>query len=402
MLVRVVADRHAAGHRGVRHPAVRQRAGEAGHRSRRRAPTTPARRSSPPAAPPATAPTAAAGFGPALGGGVVVERYPEPGRPGGRGDERPGLDAVVRRAASRPSRSGRGRLHPHRPRLSHPRTRPCRCGWRPAEACWAPGRAAAPGIRRPEVESYGSGVSSRPLLGETIGANLARTVAAPGDREALVVAPPGRAAAPTPSSTARSTASRAALLGARDCEGDRVGIWSPNYAEWMLLQYATAEVGVDPRQHQPGLPHPRARVRAAPVGLPDADRRAVVQDVATTSAMVDEVRADAARPGAGGLPLARRLGRAARPAPARRPRRSSAARRRALDFDDADQHPVHVGHDRLPEGRHAPPPQHPEQRLLRRRGLRLHRGRPGVHPGALLPLLRHGDGQPRRAPRTAP
>ena len=37
-----------------------------------------------------------------------------------------------------------------------------------------------------------------------------------------------------------------------------------------------------------------------------------------------------------------------------------------LSADDADQHPVHVGHDRLPQGRHAQPPQHLEQRLLRR------------------------------------
>ena len=28
--------------------------------------------------------------------------------------------------------------------------------------------------------------------------------------------------------------------------------------------------------------------------------------------------------------------------------------------------------------------------------------RPGLHPGALLPLLRHGHGQPRRPPPTAP
>ena len=33
-----------------------------------------------------------------------------------------------------------------------------------------------------------------------------------------------------------------------------------------------------------------------------------------------------------------------------------------------DQHPVHVGHHRLPEGRDALAPQHPQQRLLRRRG----------------------------------
>ena len=35
----------------------------------------------------------------------------------------------------------------------------------------------------------------------------------------------------------------------------------------------------DPRQRQPGVPHPRAGVRARPVGLPDAVRGAVVQDV---------------------------------------------------------------------------------------------------------------------------
>ena len=69
-------------------------------------------------------------------------------------------------------------------------------------------------------------------------------------------------------------------------------------------------------------------------------------------------------------------------------RETAALRRRP------DQHPVHVGHDRVPQGRHAHPPQPAQQRVLRRRGLRLHRGRPGLHPGALLPLLRHGHGQP--------
>ena len=33
---------------------------------------------------------------------------------------------------------------------------------------------------------------------------------------------------------------------------------------------------------------------------------------------------------------------------------------------------------------------------------RLHRARQGLHPGAALPLLRHGAGQPRPRPRTAP
>ena len=43
--------------------------------------------------------------------------------------------------------------------------------------------------------------------------------------------------------------------------GDRVGIWSPNNAEWVVLQYATAEARRDPRQHQPCVSRQRARVR---------------------------------------------------------------------------------------------------------------------------------------------
>ena len=66
-----------------------------------------------------------------------------------------------------------------------------------------------------------------------------------------------------------------------------------------------------------------------------------------------------------------------------------------------DQHPVHVRHHRLPEGRHAVAPQHPQQRLLRRTSSAATPDGPGLHPGAVLPLLRHGDGQPRRAPPTA-
>ena len=34
------------------------------------------------------------------------------------------------------------------------------------------------------------------------------------------------------------------LLGLGLEPGDRLGLWSPNHAEWTLLQYATAEIGV--------------------------------------------------------------------------------------------------------------------------------------------------------------
>src|SRR5262245_60359259 len=82
-----------------------------------------------------------------------------------------------------------------------------------------------------------------PLLDETIGANLARTVAAHGDREALVSVHQSirwsyRELAERVETLARG------LLGLGLAAGDRVGLWSPNHAEWTLLQYATAEIGV--------------------------------------------------------------------------------------------------------------------------------------------------------------
>ena len=92
------------------------------------------------------------------------------------------------------------------------------------------------------------------------------------------------------------------------------------------------------------------------------------------------------------LPALCRHSRARRRGRSRAPRRAGAgpAIRRA------DQHPVHLGHDRLSQGRDAVAPQHPQQRLLHRRGDAAHAARPAVHPGAALSLLRHGAGQSRR------
>ncbi|MFF7636771.1 AMP-binding protein [Kitasatospora sp. NPDC008050] len=90
--------------------------------------------------------------------------------------------------------------------------------------------------------SHARGETEPPLLAETIGANLARTVAAFGEREALVDVPAGRRW------TYRELADDVAvvalgLLAQGVRPGDRVGIWSPNRAEWVLLQYATARIG---------------------------------------------------------------------------------------------------------------------------------------------------------------
>jgi fatty-acyl-CoA synthase len=91
--------------------------------------------------------------------------------------------------------------------------------------------------------SYAHGASVTPLIGQTIGENLAATAQRVPDAEALVV----------PFQDVRLTyaqfdaeVNRVALglLSYGLAKGDRVGIWSPNCAEWVLVQYATARLGV--------------------------------------------------------------------------------------------------------------------------------------------------------------
>jgi fatty-acyl-CoA synthase len=94
----------------------------------------------------------------------------------------------------------------------------------------------------PVALSYSSGTSTVPLIGATIGDNLAATVAAHPDREALVDFQSGRRW--TYSELSRDVAALArGLLGAGIVKGDRVGIWAPNVPEWVLVQFATARVG---------------------------------------------------------------------------------------------------------------------------------------------------------------
>ncbi len=90
--------------------------------------------------------------------------------------------------------------------------------------------------------SYASGPSSLPLLGETIGENLRRTVERHGDCEALVVPHQDYRATYRQLWDQISLAARGLIargVGPRD----RVGIWSPNRFEWVVVQYATARIG---------------------------------------------------------------------------------------------------------------------------------------------------------------
>jgi fatty-acyl-CoA synthase len=90
--------------------------------------------------------------------------------------------------------------------------------------------------------SYSSGTSTVPLLGDTIGDNLDRTVAAFGDRDALVDVPTGRRWTYR-TFAAEVDAVALGLLDAGIAKGDRVGIWAPNCPEWTITQYATAKIG---------------------------------------------------------------------------------------------------------------------------------------------------------------
>jgi fatty-acyl-CoA synthase len=90
--------------------------------------------------------------------------------------------------------------------------------------------------------SYSNGPSGQPLIGETIGANLERTAAAFGGREALVDVPTGRRWTYA-QLNAGTDALAGSLIAAGIAAGDRVGIWAPNCPEWVLLQYATAKIG---------------------------------------------------------------------------------------------------------------------------------------------------------------
>ena len=120
----------------------------------------------------------------------------------------------------------------------------------------------------------------------------------------------------------------------------------------------------DPRQHQPGLQGSRAGVRAgaSPASAcwcwRAASARPTTSRCSTRSARsVRELRESGrARATTGRTFLAdgSEVAEADLEASARRRFRS----RRS------DQHPVHLGHDRRPEGRHALAPQHPQQRLL--------------------------------------
>jgi fatty-acyl-CoA synthase len=93
------------------------------------------------------------------------------------------------------------------------------------------------------TESYSRGRQTPPLLEQTIGSNLDATIRRFGTREALVSFHQGLRYTWSELGDAVDEVARG-LIAAGLTKGDRLGIWSPNCAEWTLVQYASARLGL--------------------------------------------------------------------------------------------------------------------------------------------------------------
>ncbi|MFT4989558.1 MAG: fatty-acyl-CoA synthase [Acidimicrobiales bacterium] len=87
-----------------------------------------------------------------------------------------------------------------------------------------------------------AGSTDVPLIEQTIGDNLEETVAKFGDREALVVDHQGIRQTWNEFNASVDEVAKG-LMSFGIAQGDRVGMWSPNYAEWVYVQFATAKIG---------------------------------------------------------------------------------------------------------------------------------------------------------------
>jgi len=135
--------------------------------------------------------------------------------------------------------------------------------------------------------SYVHGAHDLPLIGETIGPFLARIAREHGANEALVV-PHQDVRWTYTEFDARVSRLAAGLLALGLRPGDRVGIWSQNCAEWVLVQFATARAGlvmvnINPAYRRSELEYVLDKVECAALILAPAfkssDYLAILHDV---------------------------------------------------------------------------------------------------------------------------
>ena len=91
--------------------------------------------------------------------------------------------------------------------------------------------------------SYVSGTSTVPLIGDTIGQHFDKTVAKYPTRDALIVRQQNIRYTWQDLAT-HVDAFAAGLFALGLAPGERIGIWSPNNAEWTITQFATAKAGL--------------------------------------------------------------------------------------------------------------------------------------------------------------
>ena len=94
-----------------------------------------------------------------------------------------------------------------------------------------------------QATSYVHGASDVPLLYQTIGDALDDAAERWGGNEALVSCHQNIRWTYT-ELKARADEFAAGLLALGLQPGDRIGIWSPNCAEWLVTQFATAKAGL--------------------------------------------------------------------------------------------------------------------------------------------------------------
>jgi fatty-acyl-CoA synthase len=141
-----------------------------------------------------------------------------------------------------------------------------------------------------ELPSYVHGATDTPLLGETIGENLRRTVQRCGPREAVVSRHQGFRCS-YDELWERTTVLAKGLMARGIAKGDRVGMWSPNRYEWVVLQYATARIGailvnINPAYKASELRYALVRSGVKALVMSDGFRQT------RYPALLEEVRAD--------------------------------------------------------------------------------------------------------------
>src|ERR1019366_571567 len=156
--------------------------------------------------------------------------------------------------------------------------------------------------------------------------------------------------------------------------------WSPNAAEWIVTQYATAKAGLILVNINPAYRLSEVEYALNKVGcraLVTATRFKTSDYIGMVNTLAPELAK--ARPGhldAATLPTLRAVIQIGGAAPG------------TIPFESV------YGFDGPAQGCHADASQHPEQRLLPRPVHALYRAGQGMHSGADVSLFRYGDRQP--------